>query len=1066
MQTKSSLWHRQQQRTISLVLLLSLVVLLLNGVSGPESARADEPGAGPPVVSTAVVSTETVSPSQAAYIRVLREFQDIEIDFSNKSDFRLTAVSTREEDDDYSPRFTDEPGAVQLMPVIALEPFESTNEQSQLPVYLDDMGVAALGKYLFVIGGEKRIGEGESIESQQTNEVLVAEVNQRTGQLSGIDPDTGTAWRFDDPLPPVWTNDPGSENPEGDPDKEGEFTWSGGEWENTFKPVSLVSSPAVVAVQKSASQPNSGYIYVIGGTVYPGFEHFRTTAVPSARVQIGRVENGDIVEWLYEDQASDAIDKTTMIPSPVSGEENQSYGLTRASALSFTTEDNRTFLYLIGGEHLIPERTHHSNYVFYAEVNKENGRLYKPGSNLSEEGWEVMRKTDGSNDVVRIPTPDSPYQEDMGLWNTSAIIGSSPQGDALYVVGGERLNIEDEYRYSNAVYRATIVNEAGNDNNGTLSWDEWQGTLPAGPLFETGIASYGISVYLTGGVSVNEQGRAEQPNGDVLISFVNPDLTLGPEGQNFYSLPQKEGDPPPLLRTRAKHGMAEVRAVGAGSVQAFVYAIAGHSSRLEDEKDPDDPNSDQNTNTVLFSKVDLANQSSIFPSSGWYYSPGVDTVLGPDGEETDLVNLEGLYWSAAVSRTQEISSDIGLEYRAAPGSCESVTFDEDDWTSFSEGSINTTFSRPGSNIATLQPEDIQNLREKRACFQYRARLTTNDPEVTPLLLNTHLVVSTEKVPDLYGEIRVAGLENGMNMDVEIWNLYQNDVEKTLDADFGSGKSKKIFIDLFLFVPGEDARPLQSLTFPIIGDDTLNEIDADLHLYAQIDKSLMDAGASFPDPPEDQGQWNNEATMWHDPETSQPITQTLSDILDNPKYAVTGFYTACLAVDSYVAVDDAIEWGNTGYVGEGDENNNLRCWEIDRETEVSIVADDAEDRRAYEKGSQPGGFIISRNNAPDRELAVNFAIEGTATYGEDYVFGDGVEGDPITDNGEIGQVIIPANERSVSFIFTPADDELPEGNETVLLRLWTGSYMLVREKDEATELLYDDDWFVFLPKVLR
>lgn len=1062
MQTKSSLWHRRQRRTISLVLLLSLVVLLLNGVSGPESATAEEPGEGPPVVST-----ETVSPSQATYIRVLREYQDVEIDFSNKSDFRLTAVSTREEDDDYSPRFTDEPGAVQLLPVIALDPFESTNEQSQLPVYLNDMGVAALGKYLFVIGGYKRIGEGETITSEQTDEVLVAEVNQRTGQLN-VPTGSDTAWQFDTPLPTVWTNDPGYRNPQGDPDKEGEFTWSEGKWTD-FAPVSQVSSPAVVAVPKSASQPNSGYLYVIGGIVKPGFEHSSTDSVPSARVQIGRVENGDIVEWFYEDQPEDAIDKTAMIPSPVEGEEGQSYGLARASALSFTTVDNRTFLYLVGGEHLIPNRVHHSNYVFYAEVNKQNGRLYKPGSNLSEEGWEVIRKTDGSGEVVNIPTPpESSNREKMGLWSASAIIGSSSQGDALYVIGGERLRGEedDPYSYSNAVYRATIINEPGNDDNGKLVWDDWKGTLPSGPLFDMGIASYGLSVYLTGGVSTDANGRPQQPNGDVLISFINEDLTMGPEGQTFYALPQKEGDPPPLLRTRANHGMAEVRAVGAGSVQAFVYAIAGHSSNLESEKDPDDPHSNQNTNTVLFSKVDLANQSSIFPSYGWYYSPRVDTMLGPDGEETDLVNLEGLYWSAAVSRTQEITTDIGLEYRVAHGSCDTIAFDEEDWTAFDGTNINATFSQPGSNIATLRSEDIQNLREKRACFQYRARLTTNDPEVTPLLLNTHLVVSTEKVPDLHGEIRVAGLENGMNMDVEIRNLYQNDVEKTLDADFGSGKSKKIFIDLFLFVPGEDARPLQSLTFPVIGDDPLKDIDADLHLYAQIDKSLLDAGASFPDPPEDQGQWNNEATMWHDTETNQPITRTLSEVLDDPKYAVTGFYTACLAVDSYVAADDAIEWGNTGYVGEGDENNNLRCWEIDRETEVSIVADDAEDRRAYEKDEQPGGFIISRNNSPDRELAVNFGIEGTATYGEDYVFGDGVEDDPITNNGEIGQVIIPANERSVSFIFTPIDDEMSEGHETILLRLWTGSYILVRDKSDATELIYDDDWFVFLPKVLR
>lgn len=1036
-------------RGTSLVMFLSIIVVLISDAIVPP-ALADEDGGRSAWREGGGV------PAQTTTVRVLRKFQNAEIDFSAQSSFRLTAVSTREEDKAYSPKFSDEPGAVQLMPVVALDPFTMTNRTSQLPVYVNAAGVTSLGKYLFVIGGVKRVTDGGRITTKPSNEVLVATVDQKTGQLSGVDPLTGTAWRFGPPLPPVWTNYPGDEkNPQQDP---GEFSWSGGSWNDTFAPVSEVASPAVVAVPRSPSRPDSGFIYIIGGTVDPGFynENNIRTSLPSARVQIGKVEKGEI-EWLYHDKPGDPIRKEIMIPSPI--DEGETYGLTSAAAVAFTTVDNRTFIYLVGGDHTIPERIHHSNYVFYTEVNRQTGLLYKPSSGLKIEGWEIMR--DARGEIARIPTPPEAgdIQRHMGLWSATAFIGSSTGGDALYVVGGERLATEHQYRYSNVVYRARITNEPGNPDNGKLTWDtEWKTHLPAGPLINLGSATYATGVYLTGGNKV-EGGVAMQPTSDVLISFLNEDLSLGPEGASIYSLPHKEGDPPPLFRSRAQHGMAVVKAVGAGNVQAFVYAIAGHSS--EEQKDPDDPYSHQNTNTVLFSKVDLSNQKKIYPPYGWYTSPTIDTLVDDAGQQADLINLEGLYWSAAVSRTREITTDIALEYRVKPssGGCETVNFGESDWKKFYQADLGTTYSRAGSNIAILQPEDVQNLKNTRACFQYRARLTTNDPEVTPLILNTYLVVSEEKAPDLYGVSKVEADTTGMDIATEIWNL-NGSVQKTADADFLRGKFKKFYVDLFVFTPGQSAAPLKNIALPVVGKEglaTINAVGAALHVYSQVDISVMKAGKTFPDPPEKQDLWSG-PSQWTDPVTQKPLSKTLREILQEPKFNKTGIYTVCVLVDSFVNTDDAYDWGQTGYVVEANEGNNLSCREVDRETEVSIELET--EKQPAEKGPTPVRLVIARNNSSDKALVVHFEVRGTATEGEDYTFNG------ITIEDGKGTVTIPANQRKVELVLTPINDKFPDHYETVIITLLGGHYMLVRDKMSVTVTIQDDDWMVFLPVVQR
>jgi hypothetical protein len=95
--------------------------------------------------------------------------------------------------------------------------------------------------------------------------------------------------------------------------------------------------------------------------------------------------------------------------------------------------------------------------------------------------------------------------------------------------------------------------------------------------------------------------------------------------------------------------------------------------------------------------------------------------------------------------------------------------------------------------------------------------------------------------------------------------------------------------------------------------------------------------------------------------------------------------------------------------------------------VTVVATDA---AADEAGPDPGTFTVTRTGPTTLALVVNYALNGTATYGADYV-----------DYGFGGQVMIPAGEVSTTIPVTPVLDGEIEGNETVVLMLTAGTYAI-------------------------
>jgi uncharacterized delta-60 repeat protein len=114
-----------------------------------------------------------------------------------------------------------------------------------------------------------------------------------------------------------------------------------------------------------------------------------------------------------------------------------------------------------------------------------------------------------------------------------------------------------------------------------------------------------------------------------------------------------------------------------------------------------------------------------------------------------------------------------------------------------------------------------------------------------------------------------------------------------------------------------------------------------------------------------------------------------------------------------------------------------------DNDLPTVTVDAEDAEILEAGSTPARIVVSRDGDVSRSLVVNYLVTGTATSGRDY--------DPLP-----GTVTIPAGAVSASFLLTPRNDSLTEGNETVLVFLGDSATYNVGPPNSATVTILDDE----------
>ena len=133
-----------------------------------------------------------------------------------------------------------------------------------------------------------------------------------------------------------------------------------------------------------------------------------------------------------------------------------------------------------------------------------------------------------------------------------------------------------------------------------------------------------------------------------------------------------------------------------------------------------------------------------------------------------------------------------------------------------------------------------------------------------------------------------------------------------------------------------------------------------------------------------------------------------------------------------------------------DNNEIILLGLDKPLNLGtpVVSITAPVPDTAEAGNQPGVFRISRVGNTSKSLTVNYTVEGAATNGVDY-------------NNLMGFATIAAGQTFVDVTVTPVDDDLLEGDETVILNLVDEAEYVLGISNTATVTIADNN---FVPLV--
>ena len=715
-----------------------------------------------------------------AAVTITQSIDNTVNDFTRGS-FQRTSLGLLQGTQQQSPKLADQPGAVQLGAIGILKDW--TKYTTELPRALFRMGTTALGTRIFVVGGQASIAGG----SQTIADVYSAQVSVTNGQIQD-------GWRAEPSLIPAVGST------------------------QITTPISATDSAAVTSYSTGG---NSGYIYVIGGNISQNLRSVSSFAVRVATVDA----NGAITGWreLANAQIPDKDGKV--------GQDTQlQLGLASASAVTYTI-GGKTFIYLFGGVQRYIEGTSTggvassgSPSVFYAEINPSNGGLYKPGSGLTQEGWKVLPPIPIQREF------SGTVRTDAGLWDSAAVSGrfdpkpdsGTADTDTIYLLGGQvapNKDISAPAMYTSRVYQAFI------QNDGTLIWSDWSGTMPEARVGHQAVLYRG-NIYVTGGIPAQS---GNQPDKNMLTSYVQDDLTLPPFGTtNFY-----KSDVLPVPRTF--QSMVLVQAGSGADSVAYLYMLGGRGDTQADPRSDDNGSAD-----VVFSRIGGDEDKTYgYPPDGWFFSKVFPINFAN-------AQIQEISWATLITRTQGLNMDIALDYRISDrGACDNPGFSDDDASATNPTGWRALKGTPDG--ATTRSENGQNtvpIGELPAtCFQYRAKLTSGSATVgaqeTPSLLNLGIKIILPGSPDL--KVARANVLPGKTnpaafggLDIAITN--KNEAEETQPASIEGGGS--FFVDLLVFEPGET--PNLSPALPLSGAD-----EARSKAYANVSKDLLSPNATVP-----------------------------------------------------------------------------------------------------------------------------------------------------------------------------------------------------------------------------
>lgn len=128
-----------------------------------------------------------------------------------------------------------------------------------------------------------------------------------------------------------------------------------------------------------------------------------------------------------------------------------------------------------------------------------------------------------------------------------------------------------------------------------------------------------------------------------------------------------------------------------------------------------------------------------------------------------------------------------------------------------------------------------------------------------------------------------------------------------------------------------------------------------------------------------------------------------------------------------------------------DNNEIILLGLDKPLNLAtpVVSIAAKVPDTAEASNEPGVFRITRVGNTSKSLTVNYSIEGTATNGVDY-------------NNLTGVATIAAGQTFVDVTVIPVDDDLVEGDETVILRLVDEPNYDLGLSNMATVTIADND----------
>lgn len=717
----------------------------------------------------------------------------------------------------------DQAGAVQLAPIGFLNRWESAGVG--LPEALSGAGAAVIGRRLFVVGGTRASGNNPPSNPY----AYWANFNQVTG---GATPHGITDERYF-----------GNENWLRSALPQAEMIAPPEACATNQKPGPARTRAAVTAM---ATGPDTGFLFVIGGSVLTSTSGCHPEDLSTPVIQVGAV-NGDTITWrppLNLPSPPPQLTTISNVTTSGAGFGTRLLGLESTAAVLVRVAPERAFLYVIGGfaayQPFVGEtsatRTMYSRAVFYTQVNADGSFSAPPVSGTLPVQGVWARAADLP--LVDLPAPALT----LGLFEHTAMAATTIVGNtrqhAIFVAGG-RLN-NNPSDINEFVFRGLVNPETGvvtwsnrpNPNNDQVSLEGQRRYSLAG-------VAYNNRLYVIGGrgPGVNASAKVQTAVHDDQMDLQRiPGATqyfIGNAGPNVlpvtdttdgrYSLSAALMDAlPPPDNPSGNDSLGS----------AWVFVVGGNDR------------TGVPTSSLFVGRLGGLNEVTLQSraNEGWFYSNVFPVSIRANDRDNDARVLS-IRWYAEVPRQNNPNADVVLQFRTVNGAnpnCpdESVFPANAQWTIIDGDSSTNFYSRAsGENVFSLRDTNVI-----ATCLQYRARFLQNGlsgdqaaqpgaggasdtPRLFRVALEKILPTGTPdiRLQDLAATVGESGSLTAFS--VRIQNLNTQGIEHTIPASSGPADNTGFWVGLcvqrtdvgqpppVLNASNIPAVPMTDMTFP-------------------------------------------------------------------------------------------------------------------------------------------------------------------------------------------------------------------------------------------------------------